>query len=281
MLMVFEGSKFVCSRSQRSEKSMNFSINTIKLLQSEYTEMRERYNFFRGRLITLPLNNEEAKVLAQQGFGRRIIIIHRCIENIFRIYPLDADHKPNLDELSDLDINLQAFIFNVYGALDNLAWVWVKEKNIVNEENQPLSKWDIGFKSTTIRKSFSLKFQEYLQNKDDWFDHIKEFRHALAHRIPPYVPPFKLTSYEYQKWQKLEEERSKAQEQQEYNEYIQLSNEITNLGTFIPAMLNLHSKGLEGMMFHPQIIVDWKTVMEIWDNFLEEIKLCKTQQPKC
>jgi hypothetical protein len=34
---------------------------------------------------------------------------------------------PNRNVLHDAQINIQAFIANVYGCIDNLAWVWVHE----------------------------------------------------------------------------------------------------------------------------------------------------------
>jgi hypothetical protein len=40
-----------------------------------------------------------------------------------------------------------------------------------------------------VRSTLSVGFQDYLVKLDPWLDYIIEYRDALAHRIPLYVPP--------------------------------------------------------------------------------------------
>ena len=64
-------------------------------------------------------SNEAAYEYAAQGLLRRISILHRCIKNIFLITP-PANMLPlTKDASADLSINLQSFILNVFGAIDN------------------------------------------------------------------------------------------------------------------------------------------------------------------
>jgi hypothetical protein len=120
----------------------------------------------------------------------------RYVQNVYTIYPPDRTDKPSSDELDDLSINLQSFVFNVFGCIDNLAWIWVKEKQLKNKKGELLSGGSVGLMSEErnriVRESFSRDFQDYLNRMKDWYKHLENFRHALAHRIPLYVPPYSL-----------------------------------------------------------------------------------------
>ena len=74
--------------------------------------------------------NQEAREFAQHGFLRRIGTLRRCIENIFKIIRPNARKIPDRATLYDAQINVQSFIANVYGSVDNLAWVWVHERGL-------------------------------------------------------------------------------------------------------------------------------------------------------
>ncbi len=75
---------------------------------------------------------------------------------------------------------------NVFGALDNLAWIWVSEKSLAIDQ----MKIGLGPKCKAVRASFSPEMQDYLSKLEPWFAHIVDFRDALAHRIPLFVPPY-------------------------------------------------------------------------------------------
>ena len=106
--------------------------------------------------------------------------------------PPDRVDLPTSEELSDVNINLQAFVFNVLGSVDNLACIWVYEKDLTTEDGSPIpNKW-VGLRreNKCVRDSFSPGFLEYLNGLDEWFNNLENLRHALAHRIPLYVPPY-------------------------------------------------------------------------------------------
>ena len=67
---------------------------------------------------------------------------------------------------------------NLFGALDNLAWIWVSEKPL------KVGKREIGLgpKCELVRISFSPEMRDFLIGLDAWFAHIIDFRDALAHR---------------------------------------------------------------------------------------------------
>ena len=62
----------------------------------------------------------------------------------------------------DVTIYLQAFLFNAYGCLENLAHIWVLEKNVKRENGHPLLRtWvGLGSKNDVVLKSLPKSFTE-------------------------------------------------------------------------------------------------------------------------
>ncbi|MDP2206880.1 MAG: hypothetical protein Q8K65_11300 [Alphaproteobacteria bacterium] len=252
---------------------MYFSEENIKQLEDAYAEVEGKYQSLLLTFAMRAYKQKEAAEFAMHGFTRRIKTMKRCIDNIYRICPPNIDRKPSSEELSDLAINLQAFVLNVYGSLDNLAWVWVKEKGILNKKGNPLSNGEIGFaeKYSAVRDTFSPEFQAYLKTLNKWFAHVENFRHSLAHRIPLYVPPYVSNEEEVKREKELEELRTDALKKHQFEEFERLSDEIETLGKFVPWMTHSFGEKSPQAVFHAQIIADWNTVVQISENFLEEL----------
>ena len=252
---------------------MPFSKSELIKLEEAYAEID---NIFESLLVTYCMRryaSSHAKEFALHGFARRMKTMKRCIDNIYRICPPHNERKLASDNLNDLVINLQAFVLNVYGCLDNLAWVWSKESGLVNKKGGQLKNGEVGLtkKYDLVRKSFSLGFQNYLNSLDNWFLHIEEFRHALAHRIPLYVPPYVSNEGEVRKENDLETLRQTALKMHNFEEYERITSEIEALGRFEPFMTHSFSEKSPYVVFHAQIIADWKTVVQISENFLNEL----------
>jgi hypothetical protein len=49
---------------------------------------------------------------------------------VFDLIPPELEDIPTDDEAKDAAIQVQAFVINVFGALDNLAWMWVFERDL-------------------------------------------------------------------------------------------------------------------------------------------------------
>jgi hypothetical protein len=85
-----------------------------------------------------------------------------------------------------LGINIQAFVFNLYGCIENLAWIFLKEKDL-----QITNPTEVGFMNDKVQLLLSDNFRNYLNSKrlTRWYkEYCIDFRHALAHRIPLYIP---------------------------------------------------------------------------------------------
>src|SRR3546814_10916617 len=76
-------------------------------------------------------------------------------------------------------------------AIDNLAHIWCAEMPVTSPSGQPLNRNDIGLrpKSKKVRASLPQELQDYLSGHEEWFRYLENYRDALAHREPFYIPP--------------------------------------------------------------------------------------------
>jgi hypothetical protein len=251
-----------------------YAPHQLAELQEGYFTVNPAYERLTYEYLSLRLTNEAAYEYVRHGFVRRLGILKRCIENVYSIYPPERADKPSRDECLDLAINLQSFLFNVFGCIDNLAWIWVKEKNVQDDRGRSLRDQQVGLKAgcAAVRKTFSVQFQEYLTSRDDWFAYLEGYRHALAYRIPLYVAPYTLSPAKLDEHNKLESRKHKACSQRDYDLWLSLDAEQEDLGTFTPWMMHSFSEAAGPVAFHFQILADWNTVVEIGDNFAKELK---------
>jgi len=232
------------------------------LLKSRYAELlRSTFK------IEALLKNAKAKEYLLHGVSRRLGVIERCVENIYSIFPLQREQLLNWDELKDVDINLHAFFVNIFGLLDNMAWVAVYEK----DRRKGINKKDVGLYRIRTQEILSDNFRIYL-NSDrmkKWHDeYLKNYRDALSHRIPLYVPPKSLTPDQQKQVADIEEKRNKAIKDRDFFLMDDVQKEEDNIG--IPSPFFVHSLAETGnkmVMLHAQVITDFSTVEEIVEHF--------------
>ena len=87
--------------------------------------------------------HDRSRTLAAHGIVRRLRLLSRCIEQVYSLID-PADDNPTKDEITDAAIFLQAFIINAFGAIDNLARLWVWEKGVLTEKGRPVPPSRIG-----------------------------------------------------------------------------------------------------------------------------------------
>jgi hypothetical protein len=252
---------------------MYFKPHQLVELQEGYQTVNPAYERLMGDYLSLRLTNEAAYEYVRHGFVRRLGTLKRCIENVYSTYPPERSDKPSRDECLDLAINLQSFVFNVFGCIDNLAWIWVKERQVTDNRGRPLRDQHVGLRSAcvTVRDTFSPEFQQYLLSRDGWFEYLESYRHALAHRIPLYVAPYTLHSSKLDEHNQLERHKHKAHQQRDFDLWLLLDAEQEALGTFTPWMMHSFSENAAPVPFHYQILADWNTVVEMADEFLQEL----------
>jgi hypothetical protein len=67
-----------------------------------------------------------------------------CINRVFHLIPTHQKDLPKRNNLFDATVNIQAFVFNVFGTLDNLAWIWVTEREVTKADGALLPPAQIG-----------------------------------------------------------------------------------------------------------------------------------------
>lgn len=244
---------------------MFFAQQSIADMTADFNAMSRRKNevldAFLSRVYAVP----RAKEFAEHGVSRRLMIMEHCIEKVFGAIPPQRDQVPSKQELSDAVVNIQAFIFNTFACLDNLAWIWVCEKKLTTDRGEPVPPAFIGLgrKYRLIRRSLPPAFREHLKSLNPWFDHLENFRHSLAHRIPLYIPPCVIIEADLARYHMLEKAKQKARRRGNQDRYEQLDVAQKALAKFQPEMMHSAADNSKRIVFHPQLLSDFKTVCEL------------------
>lgn len=188
------------------------------------------------------LKNKHAKEQLLHGAMRRIKLLRHAIKKVYALFPLNQDNPLDYDVRYDVTIFLQSISINISGYLDNLAWVYVHEKGVCYKRNT-----DIGFFSLIDKNLFPSEFCNYIRGTKfkDWnLNHAKEYRDALAHRIPLYVPPY---------------------------------GETKKGNLVLPVYVGSLFNSDKGVLFHPQILADFNLLYEISRNYLRYAWECSRE----
>lgn len=261
---------------------MYFSEDALKKIAASYATIDSRYRKLLFAYVCRTFANDKAKEYATQGFPRRLKILVRCVHQIFQLLPPESVDVPDSTIIADATINIQAFLFNVFGAIDNLAWVWVYEKSLKRSDGTPLpNAWvGLGPENRFLRSSFSKEFQEHLANLNPWFTHLANFRHALAHRILLYIPPYIVEKSKQAAYLDLEAQMTEAIKRWDFEEHERLSAEQMKLATFRPWMQHSFAENARAVVFHPQLIADFNTIDELGWKLLGELNRCEAKSAR-
>lgn len=252
---------------------MLYSEKHVKDLQDGLAELRAKYEELLVGFVGRKYSNPRAQEHASQGFARRLNILKRSIENVFDILPPERVDVPERDEITDATINIHAFLFNVFGSLDNLAWIWVLERGVLVAKGKPLrhSQVGLGSKCEAVRESFRQEFKDYLQTLDRWFNGMESFRHALAHRIPLYIPPFTVDPKKVDEYHRLDALKADAVRRLDFTENDRLSVEQMKLAKFSPLYAHSFEERSPQVAFHAQLLADFATVHELGRRMIVEL----------
>src|SRR5579862_8803813 len=121
-----------------------YSEQELSELRNAYIEIQVRGLELSQLFLQRSWSNLLAREHAHYGFCRRTKTLVRCIQNTFELIPPEQKEPPQSDTLNDTEINLQAFLFNEFGALDNLAWIIASEKGLKRSNGKPLNRLDVG-----------------------------------------------------------------------------------------------------------------------------------------
>ena len=239
--------------------------------------VRQRCNALRETYIMRPFQSERAREYAHHGFCRRIDILADCVAYVFSLLPPEQEDIPVDDDVTAATIFIQSFVINTFGCLDNLAWVWVYEKNYREPDGSEIDPKSVGLGPTYwhLRKQFSAEFKTYLKGNKKWFKHLTIFRDTLAHRIPLYVPPYIIPTDKMDVYRQLEKKVSETVNDPDpkkgYEDYKQYRAEQKKLAVFRPWMSHSPTENSPVAVFHYQLLQDFATIEEFGHKMLEEL----------
>jgi hypothetical protein len=215
-----------------------------------------------------------------QGFIRRTDTLRRCIASLFSLLPPDFEGLPTEERVKDAEIVLQSFVFNLFGCADNLAWIWVEEAGVTRDGALPLpSTWvGLGSKCTTVRQSLSQELRDLLRARQDWFVHMETLRHALAHRIPLYIPRYAVTPENRAEYEMLDQQITEAVLTGNIERADQLKGRQDQLKFFRPVVTHSFTENAPIIALHPQTLADFNTVHEMGIAFLTALRALSSAQ---
>jgi len=203
-----------------------------------------------------------------------VLVIVRSLNNIFRIFPVSRKRKLERDELADVQISMHAFMMNLYGFFENCAWVlWHRDglREHVKERR------DVGLFNAKFQKHLPAALRAHLDlpaMKRWHIEYLKNYRDALAHRIPLYLPPSQMTKEAGERYRQLENAKIELLKAMDVDGFEKAEAEQSALEE--PCFMFLHSfaedAGSRPLYLHPQLLTDAMTLLEFGKVFLEEIE---------
>jgi len=247
-----------------------YTPEQIKQFGEDLTVWSNRARELSYRVYMHPFIDVATHELVNQGFRRRVQVLEHSIKGVFRALPAGAE-DPTKSDRYDAACYLHCFVLNICGALDNLAQIWCAEAQVKNSDGDELKPLEIGLwpKNRTLRRSLKQNTSRVLTEKLEWLKYVSNYRHAVAHRTPLYVPPKVLNASQAEAYEDLERQLSA---EVLYSEKIErLFDQQDQLGAFFPIMMHSFREQAQPVMIHPQIIEDYANVVEIAEHLFEDI----------
>lgn len=252
-----------------------YSAEAVKQLHEDLESAHPKYAKLLMAYDARTYGNSLAEVMARQGYCRRLRILVHCVQTAFAKIPPVSDAIPSDEHRSACTICLQAFVLNVFGCMDNLAQVWVKERGIKrpNGKEIPPLLMGLGAKCDDVRRSLSKEFQDYLASSlmKGWFAYLEDYRHALAHRIPLYIPPHSVRQSDAAAYNELENKMREARLRFDMDEHDRLEAEQLKLCSFHPVATHAWDETTRPILFHSQMLADYETVVDLGWRMLREL----------
>ena len=249
---------------------MVYSDEVLQIMWSQYEGLRLSRTNLIGEYSKLEFTNEKTKEWVCHGLGRRLDLMSWSIERVFEAWPPNTDGTPDQTVIFDATVHCQAFVFNTYGCLDNLAHIWVSEKNVKQKNGKALRPDQVGLGSQykDVWKSLPEEFRNYLSGKMDWYEKLRGSRHALAHGIPLYIPPgyvFWGKEGEYLEYSPLIRE---AVQRQDFVESARLRKEQAGRLNVLPIAAHSLDEKTTILYIHYKMLYDFHMIRKIATRLL-------------
>lgn len=199
--------------------------------------------------------------------------------NIFSLYPPSQKTVFSQDTVTEIQIQLHAFIMNMSGIFDNFMWAFVHKKRL----NGKLDKFDVGVLQKKSTKHLDEELQSYINEEiKDWLSlYLKDCRDSLAHRIPLYLIPAVLTQEDAIEFQGIEKKVNdimllRPPSIEELNLFNKLLDDKQTIGKPFPVFRYEKSEGQSSVdiFLHSQIVNDLKTLAGFSELFYKHWSNC-------
>jgi hypothetical protein len=220
--------------------------------------------------LSYPFKKLRAEQFSREGFVRRLNYLDHAMCRLADIYPPNLT-KASRGRVRDAELLVQSFVMNVFGAIDNLAWVWVLERGITRPNGTQLRRAEVVFdgpQSRILVESLTPALNAVVSDASDWFKALRTYRDGVAHQIPIYIPRL-LNEEEAQKSAILSVSIHKAISARNHKLMGDLLDERNNLGDY-GAFMALSGEQ-SPMMLHPQMVCDLATVVNFGETLFSEL----------
>jgi hypothetical protein len=250
-----------------------FDAAQLQDLHAGLAESLDATQALKERCVMHPFANEGARMHARHGLARRLGTLSRCVERVYDVLPPDLEDLPERDAVHEASTQIQAFVMNAFGACDNLAWLWVLERGVKQANGAQLAPRQVGLgeRYTRVRESLTPGLQNLLLQRTDWFKHLTDFRDALAHRIPLYIPPFMIDPDDGAEYEALDQAAAQSLMAGDLLAYEANVANRDALRHFKPLMTHTHQPPAKVIVFHVQLLADLSTVNDLGTRFLDEL----------
>lgn len=216
-------------------------------------------------------DDEHGKEFLKYGVGRRFHLMGYALRNIYRIFPPGRAANLGQQELADVQLNLHAFVINLAGSFDNMAWAFVLRHGLLQQVG---GRMGVGMFVPATRRFLPQDIRDNLDTPEAraWQQtYLKDYRDALAHRIPLYLPPAVFAPGDGERFNALEQQKFDALRTGHFERIEAFDEEQAQIGR--PCFAFMHSFGptepSRAIAFHPQLLSDTRTMVDFGSLFLE------------
>ena len=142
--------------------------------------------------------------------------------------------------VDDSQISLHAFVINLYGLFDNLAWAFVWRHRL----EKTIDRRQVGMFSEGTKRYLPHELRSYVNSPtmENWStQYLKNYRDALAHRIPLYIPPASYSDADAERFEAINHEELECIRAHDWDRVNALRAEEHELGTACPMFVHSFS----------------------------------------
>jgi hypothetical protein len=259
---------------------MPYDRVAVEALQRQKPEVVERLrrSFLRLGMDSEGAKHERAREYLTHGAGRRIKLIARSIENIFGLFPPDSETPLPLDLLDDATIQLHAYLINLWGVHDNLAWAYLWNHGLA----EGFKRLDVGLFQKKTLKVLPQPIVDFL--REDKFHrwsttYLIGYRDTLAHRISPYIPPATFTPQEMAEWSNLSKQKMAALQESDSVRAMELLERQLRIGRAdVSIRASFWELQVHPVLLHFQVLSDADALQTTVNTFLDHWHLPPREQ---